>query len=373
MNQELIEDITPHDVARILFLNKAKRVFLVTGKLSFKATGADDFIKTLKTGSIRFTQFDDFEVNPKIEDVIKGLALFKENQCDFIIAIGGGSVIDMAKCINAFQSNDTKDFNSLVETNAIKAKGVPLLAIPTTSGSGSEATHFAVIYMGNVKYSLAHPFLLPCLVGLNAKFTLSQPKYLTACVGLDALSQALESFWNVNSTPESLHYAEQAIALIMSNLKNCVLNPTLTNRKLISKGAYLAGKAINITKTTAPHALSYAFTTYFSIPHGHSVFLTLPQFLTYNYEVTSEDLNDNRGIDYVKMNILRLSNLIKPKSNPYSASEYLKSYATSLGIELSLSKLGIVNAKEMLMNSVNSERLKNNPRKVSEHFLSTIL
>jgi alcohol dehydrogenase class IV len=372
MNQKLFEDITPQDVAKILVFNNAKNVFLVTGKLSFKAAGADDFIKKIKIDNLYFTQFDDFEVNPKIEDVQRGLALFKENQCDYIIAIGGGSVIDMAKCINAFQSNETNDIIDLVKTNAIKNKGVPLLAIPTTAGSGSEATHFAVIYIGNVKYSLAHPFMLPYVVGLNPKFTLSQPKYLTACAGLDALSQAIESFWNINSTPESLQYSEQAVSLIISNLKNCVLNPTLANRRSISKGAYLAGRAINITKTTAPHALSYAFTTHFSIPHGHSVFLTLPQFLIYNYDVSSEDLNDIRGVHYVRKNILRLCNLIKPNSDPYSVSEYLKSYATSLGIELSLSNLGIYNANEIVVKSVNFERLNNNPRKVSEQFLLKI-
>ncbi|ETN94339.1 phosphonoacetaldehyde reductase [Zhouia amylolytica] len=371
MNQRLIEEISVKDIKRITNELGAKKVFLVTDPVAYTLSGAEDFFQPVLE-DVEVTIFSDFEVNPKIEDVKKGVAIFKEGNYDLIIAIGGGSVIDMGKCINAFQANNPEDLLDFVSQNKIKEKGVPLLAIPTTSGSGSEATHFAVVYIDEVKYSLAHEYILPDIVGLNYRLTSTQPKYLTACTSLDALSQAIESYWSVGATEASKEYARKALSYLLPNIKKNVNSPTKDTRHKVSLGAYYAGKAINISKTTASHAVSYAFTTYYSIPHGHAVFLTLPEFFEYNYNVSEIDANNPKGIDYIKNSFEDLCEFLGVHSVT-EGKNYLKELAREIGIELSLEKLNIKDCENVIADNVNTERLGNNPRNISKEQLLQLL
>ena len=349
-------------------------IFLVTGKNSYSITGAEKFIESSIRG-YKYIRFSSFEENPKYEDVISGLSLFNLNNCDLVIAIGGGSVIDMAKLINIFSANHQIDYLTILKDNKlITNKGKTLVTIPTTAGTGSEATQFAVVYYNKVKYSVSHKFILPDIVGLNYNLTMTQPSYLAACSGLDALSQAIESFWSIRSTNESKKYAKEAILLLREFLEPNVLKPTVNSSNAVSFASYLAGKAINISKTTAPHAISYAFTMYFSIPHGHAVFLTLPFFLEYNSKVTEIDVVDSRGVDYVLNSMMSLCKLLGADS-PKNAKNSIMQIAKNIGIELSLSKL-LVNKsydKTIISNNINIERLNNNPRKVNRKQINDIL
>lgn len=369
MDQILFRNVTAVDINDLLKKHGSKKVFLVTGKESYKSTGAIDLIESLKSLNKReIIQFSNFSANPKIEDVLVGVNEFNLNGCDFIICIGGGSVIDMAKLINASQANSDDQFLSVVKNNLIKNSGVPLLAIPTTAGSGSEATHFAVVYINKKKYSLAHEFVLPNYIGFNYVFLKSQNVYQRACSGLDAISQAIEAFWSVNSTEESDSYAEQSLKFMLKNLRDIKELNNIERDNELFEGAYLAGKAINITKTTGPHALSYVLTTTFNIPHGHAVFMTLPNFLTFNYEVTDSDINDPRGIIFLKNKLLKLSKIFG-HNDVYQTRQYLMNLAESLGIELSVSKLGISKDDIEGCLDVNFERMKNNPRKIKQNAL----
>lgn len=367
----LFESLNPKDLLSTLEENNAKNVLIVTGKKSFIATGASKFIEDSFASKFNIFKFDNFSVNPKFEDVLSGVTSFKINNCDFIIAIGGGSVIDMAKCINAFQAQGDEDFTKIVLQNKISKKGVPLFAIPTTSGSGSEATKFAVIYYDNKKYSIDNDSLLPNYVGLNYSFTLSLSPYNTACSGLDALAQSIESYWSVNSTQESKLISTEAIKLILSNLEEAVISPSNKNREALMKGAFLAGKAINITKTTGPHALSYVFTTFYGIPHGHAVFLSLPQFFNFNSNINESDLNDIRGIEYVQKMMKSLISIIGCDS-PDSAKSFLINYANRIGVNLSLQELQVNDYEKLLNEYVGLERLKNNPRAVNSSEFSSL-
>ncbi|MES1181452.1 MAG: iron-containing alcohol dehydrogenase, partial [Flavobacterium sp.] len=217
--QQIIEDILAEDLAAVINRYNAKSIFLVTGKSSYTKTGADSFIQEVQNlCGTSFFHFSDFESNPKIVDAKKGALLFRKHQCDMIITTGGGSVIDMGKTINALQGNYHMDHEELVVTNQVADQLCPLIAIPTTAGSGSEATQFAVIYIGKTKYSLSHPDLLPRVVGLNFRFTMSQSGYQAACSGLDALAQAIESYWSVQSTEESVAWSIKALKLLLPNL-----------------------------------------------------------------------------------------------------------------------------------------------------------
>ena len=200
---------------------KPKNIFLVSGKNSFLTSGLSKKILKILEG-YSFVQFNNFETNPKYEDIKVAKELFLKNNCDLILAAGGGSAIDVAKCVNIYQSNPENFESIITDSSLIKNKGVPLVAIPSTAGTGSEATHFAVIYKENIKYSIAHPYLLPNCAIVDAQFTFDLPSYITACTGFDALCQAVESFWSVQASEVSKGYAREAIIKIRENFLNSI-------------------------------------------------------------------------------------------------------------------------------------------------------
>jgi len=348
-----------------------KKVFLVTGKESYTNSGSEEFIQEvlLNTDTVIFS---DFSKNPKINDVLRGIELFKKHQCNLVIAIGGGSVIDMAKLINIFAHQQCNPFEIIDNNKKITEKGIPFIAIPTTAGSGSEATHFAVLYVDNQKYSVAHKFMLPDYAIIHSDFTYNIPSYSAACSGVDALCQAIEAMWSINSTEESIAYSKEAIKLIKEHLSKAVHNNNQESRKAMSKASFLAGKAINIAKTTAPHALSYSFTIMYDIPHGHAVALTLPSFIEYNYNVTEKDCNDKRGVSFIKKNIEEICYLFK--TSPDNSKGFFTDFFKSLGLDLSIKKL-IKDKFDLsaIIDSVNIERLNNNPREISKKTICNLL
>ncbi len=352
---------------QIICLYKPKSVFLVTGKGSYSFSGAKDIVDSLNKET-SFVQFNDFRENPLLSDAQRGIELYNKSGCDFIVAVGGGSVIDMAKIISCMTANN--DIESIVKgVGKVSCRGPKLVVAPTTSGTGSEATHFAVLYIGKSKYSLASEYLLPDYVILDPQLTFSTPKYITATTGLDAFSQALESYWSINSNEESLNYASEAMALAVENLPNAVNINAEDARRAMMKASFLAGKAINITKTTAPHAMSYTFTSYHDLPHGHAVALTLPFFLKYNYSLTSEECNDSRGVAFVKGQIDKLITLLGAKDIDDAVAK-LKLFIESLGVEIDYKKLGLTDSDlQRAVNNVNLQRLKNNPRRLNEGFV----
>jgi len=342
----------------------ARNIFLVTGKNSYQSSGVKDILENLLKG-FKVTRFFDFENNPEITDVKKGIDIFKGRQYDIVIAVGGGSVIDMSKLINILSQQEGKCEDLILGESEIFKKNKPLICIPTTAGSGSEATHFAAVYINNKKYSLTHSFILPDIAIVDPRFTYNLPKYITASTGLDALSQAIESYWNVNSTTESKLYSKKAIKTIIKYLPEAVKNNSKKARFKMSMAAYYAGKAINITKTTAPHAVSYPFTSFFNIAHGHAVALTLPYFLEFNYYVNENDTIDKRGSQYVRNTLIEVCTLMGFDSIE-KAKKGLIDFIEELGLTLNLKTLGIRNNNDinLILDNVDAERMQNNPRLV---------
>ena len=352
-----------------VFLNKKKplSIFLVTGKKSYSKSGAEGKLESILK-NYNYTRFYDFEENPKIEDVEKGVDVFNENRCDLIIAVGGGSVIDIGKLVNFF-SKKNKPFTNLFKSVLNKEDKYSFVAIPTTAGAGSEATHFAVVYANKLKYSIADNNLLPEMVLIDHSFLKSQPKYQMVVSGLDAFCQGIESFWSVNSNEESLSYSKKAISYSWTNLNKAVKGEDVLND--LAKAAYFAGKAINLTKTTGPHALSYGFTTKFGIPHGHAVALFLPFFIDFHKNINVETNNDSRGHHFVLRQIREIAEILSIEFNNMEL-EIIKFYK-ELDIEinfqnLNISKEGFIQA----LKGLNHDRLKNNPRLLSTENLDDI-
>ncbi len=350
-----------------------RNIFLVTGKNSYRTSGAERILgEILKDKTV--TLFNDVTGDPLIENIIKGMDIFIESDCDAVIAVGGGSVIDTAKSINILSSQDADPRSVIKSKQKIINKGKPFIAIPTTSGAGSEATHFAVVYMNKEKFSLAHEFILPDYSIIDPVLTYDLQPNVTATSGIDAFSQAVESYWNVNANDESKKYSQEAITFILENLKTAVNEPTEESRANMSTAAHLAGKAINITKTTAPHAVSYAMTSYFGIPHGQAVCITLAEFLGYNFYVTESDSAEGLSMTEIRKNIedlLRIFNC----SDLAGAKKLITDLIEGIGLKTKLSELNITSDNDinLICESVNPERLKNNPRNVTKESLAKIL
>jgi alcohol dehydrogenase class IV len=350
-----------------------KKVFLLTGKNSYQISGAEKIIgEILKEYDV--TVFREFTENPKLEDVETGIRAIKASACEIVIAVGGGGVIDVAKAVNILAAQ-IENPQSIVEGTAkIVEKGLPLIAVPTTAGAGSEATHFAVVYMGKNKYSLAHPHILPDIVIVDPQFTFNLSPKITATSGMDVLCQSVESYWSVGSSAQSRAYSAEAIKLVLGNLVGAVNNPSHANRVGMSKAANLAGKAINITKTTAPHAISYSLTSYFGVPHGQAVSVSLGAFLEYNHDVTDKDVVGTRSADATKALIDEIIKLFDC-SGPREAREKIGEIMSSIGLKTTLSELGVRTAEELniISSNVNPERLLNNPRVVTRESLEALL
>ena len=362
-------------IRKILKKEKPKSVFLVTGKFSYEKTGIRSKIQPL-VSHCKITHFADFSVNPSIGDIKKGIALFRKSKCDFVIAAGGGSVIDIAKAINIFSPQKLTPEKYLQKKLPIERKGKKLLAIPTTAGTGSEATHFAVVYIGKEKYSISHQrFLLPEYVILDPALSFSLPPHITACTGMDALAQAIESYWSVHSTGESKKYSRKAIRLVLDNLRTAVMSPTQKAKAAMMRAANNSGKAINIAYTTACHSISYPLTSYFGVPHGHAVALTLGEMFLFNTAVRKEDCLDARGEKYVSKTMKELARLFGENS-PEGVCEKLKSTMDSINLERRLVQVGVITEQDIhiiIKNGFNQDRIKNNPRRLTETSLRQIL
>ena len=346
-----------HKLSDIISSIRVKKIFLVTGHSSYIQSRAEKLLlPVLKDYSI--TYFNDFSANPKLEDIKKGIVTYEKIKPDFVIAIGGGSVIDMAKLINILSVQNGRPEDYIKGKKQIIKKGRPLLAIPTTAGSGSEATQFAVAYIGKKKYSLDHKYILPDYVVLEPKLTLALPPKTTASSGIDALSQAVESYWSVNSNAESKQYSVKAIKLILKNLFLAYKNGnSIKARANMLKAANLSGKAINITRTTAPHALSYVLTSYFGVDHGHAVGIFLGDLLVLNSGANGQNTVDKRGHKYVGDSIKQICKLFDAKS-PEEAKLKIKNLMNSMGLETKLSNLGARKQDfKLIIKKINLERL----------------
>ena len=311
----------------------------------------------LDEAGIPFVQFDGFSPNPKWEEVDAALAAFDENGCDSFISVGGGSAMDVAKC--TVQRLLDREVEDDAETPPVPRQHI---AVPTTAGSGAEATHFAVVYRDGKKQSITDRALLPSAVLLDPQALTGLPEYQKKSTLLDALCQAIESYWSVNSCEASRGYSAEAIPLIMANA-NAYLGGDPAAAKAIQRAAHLAGKAINLTTTTAAHAMSYKLTSLYGTAHGHAVALSMPHVWRLLIE---------RGDETAQARFADIAALMTGNVDA-AAEEGLRRFAelvTSFGIVEPLPAAdGDV---AVLTESVNPERLANFPIVMSAEDIAAI-
>lgn len=350
----------------------AQRVFLVTGARAYGSSRAAELLKRTLADREMY-RFSDFTSSPKLEEVTAAANALRTFAPDIVLAVGGGSAIDIAKSA-AILSAQTGPLEAYVKGGKeLSASGPPVIAVPTTAGTGSEATHFAVIYIGPKKYSLVHPSMLPAYAIIDPMLLASVAPVLAATTGIDALSQAIESYWSVRSTDESKAYATQSITLIKGNIVAMVRERTDDVCLAMAHGAHLAGKAIDISKTTAPHALSYPLTALAGIPHGHAVALTLPATIRFNAEVDEGSVADSRGLAYVRSTLAAINGLLGA-ADAEEAARVIESLMDAIVLQRRLTALGVVGGDiPSFMKEISLERLANNPRRMTKKDATRIL
>ena len=340
-----------------------KRVFLVCDPSLQYLTGIKTHLEALEQAGKRIVRFSDFKPNPLYSSVAEGVERFHAESCEAIMAVGGGSAMDVAKCIKLF-SNMDRSKNYLQQ--AIVPNSIPFLAMPTTAGTGSEATRYAVIYFEGKKQSVTHESCIPTVVLMDSGALRTLPDYQKKATMLDALCHAIESYWSVNSTEESKAYSREAIKQIMSSMKGYLGNTDEGNAGMLL-AANTAGKAINITQTTAGHAMCYQITSLFGCAHGHAAALCVRKLFPWMIENLDLCI-DPRGKEYLSATLNEIAEAMGCKV-PASASSQFEQLIVDLG-------LTIPTATEeqfaLLKTSVNPVRLKNHPIALNEEAIDQL-
>lgn len=287
--------------------------------------GYRNALDEININSVAFTAF---EPCPEVSSVHNGVEVFKENHCDFMIAVGGGSAIDVAKAIKFFAESDVR-----------------ILAVPTTAGTGAEVTRFSVLYNHGDKESVRSWDIIPELQVFDYTALESLPYIQRVVTGLDAFTHAVEAYWSKDATDESRAYSAEALRLFNENF-NAYLDDDKSTYEPMMKCSELAGRAINIAQTTACHAFSYKLHKLKGFYHGQAVAICLVYIWKYMLENNSSDMN----LDLLLAEVEVVSDF-----NPEKLEQLLK----DLGL---LNDLTMTSQQfEETVNGVNVNRLSNHP------------
>lgn len=262
-----------------------QRALIVIGEGgSARRIGAlEDLCETLKKLDIAWEIFDQVEANPSVGTVRRGAELAWECQADFIVGIGGGSPLDAAKAIAILARNEVSDEELL---NQEFGEVLPVAAIATTAGTGSEVTPYSILTFPalQTKKSIPSPKIIPRLAILDPRYTRELPWRITVDTAVDAYSHALESFLAVKATPLSELHAREALRILGPELKKLTIDTVIdfSQREALLYGSLLGGLAISTTGTSIPHAMGYSFTYFKEVPHGRANGMIMPAYMDFN-------------------------------------------------------------------------------------------
>ncbi len=361
------------DLGGILATRRPSLVVLFTGGASYERSGAAAAIEPMLAG-ISVERVSDVAPNPTLEHVVDAVEVIRRLEPKLVVAVGGGSVLDLAKAARGLAPEPDPRAAVLSGPSSSRRALAPLVAIPTTAGTGSEATHFAAVYVDGVKHSVGNASFRPDHVVLDSRLTASMPPRVTAETGLDALSQAIESIWSTRSTDESRALARRGLELAWDNLEAAVRSPSPEVRTAMCTAAHLSGSAIDTSRTTAAHALSYTMTVRHGVAHGHAVALTLGPLLEYNSAVSDADCTDPRGAVFVRARIGEILRVFGAADGA-TGRRLLTELLERLDLETTLSAVGAssASARRAVVDGVDADRMDNNPRALDRGQLTAIV
>jgi len=348
-----------------------RRPLLVMDRRALASARLEHVIEQ-QLGDRACTTFDRFSPNPTCEQAAAAAETARVHAADGVVAVGGGSCCDVAK-VAALAASAPDIAGELARgISTERGRPLPLIAASTTAGTGSEATHFAAIYVDGRKVSVAHPGLLPRVAILDVRFHRAMPPHIAAQTGLDALGQALESTWAVGANEQSLRFAAAAGRRIAGSLAESVRSGDDEARVAMMIGAHLAGRAINISKTTASHALSYQLTQRFDLAHGHAVALTLGHLASANARAADDRCCDPRGVLEARRRVDDAAGYlgVTPEDLPRVVQDLLEQVA----LPATLEEAGVQrDALRSLAESIDPIRLSNNPFRLGTDDLERML
>ena len=360
---------TVKDLKIFLERHTFQKILILCGKKSFVNSGIKIHLKQIITKKEIKILYKKSEI-PILEELIEITNNIKKFKPNLILAIGGGAVLDYAKIANVIDTN--YDLRKLIirYSYPFKDKFTKLAVIPTTAGSGAEVTSNAVIYIDRIKYSFENKLLIPDVFFLIPELLISAPYNIKASAGFDTIAQALESLVSKKSTSESVKYASKSLKISINSFISFLNEPNLKNASEMSIAANLAGKAISISKTIAPHATSYPFTSLFNISHGHAVSLFFERFFKFNYRNLNKS---NTRFDIKKrynliFNLLEVQNINEFVSKISLIKKQAKLEDNFLDLNIDLKK----NIKSII-DGINLLRLENNPIKIEQKDIYEII
>ncbi|PSV40848.1 L-threonine dehydrogenase [Photobacterium sp. GB-210] len=314
-----------------------KKALIVTDKVLNQIGVVTQVAVLLTERDIDSVVYDGTQPNPTIKNVDEGLALLKENQCDFVISLGGGSPHDCAKGIALLAANGGHIGDYEGVDRSAKAQ-LPVVAINTTAGTASEMTRFCIITdeERHIKMAIVDKNTTPLISVNDPQLMLAKPASLTAATGMDALTHAIEAYVSIAATPITDAVAIKAIELIQQNLRTAVKEgQNLNAREQMAYAQFMAGMAFNNASLGYVHAMAHQLGGYYNLPHGVCNAILLPHVQRYNAQVSAERLRDvakAMGVDVEGMTAEQGAN---------AALEAIVALSKDVGIPLGLKELGV--------------------------------
>ena len=351
----------------------AKRVLLVCGRTSFEASGASAIVPDLESVA-KVHRWSGFAPNIDAADLRTGLGIMREFDPDAVIGVGGGSALDMAKLLCGFRDvADDEVLDSIRSGFKTVTRRERLVLVPTTSGSGAEATHFAVVYIGSEKYSIGGDAMRPDVIALDPTLAVTGSSYQRATSGIDAVAQAIESLWAVAATDRSRRFARAGLRVLLPAIERFVHDTDPAPARAMCIGSHYAGRAIDISRTTAAHALSYGITKNYGISHGHAVALTLGAFIELHAGATSSDLHPSVDPAQHELAMNQILDFLSAADGAGGSSAFLRLlHRVGLSSSITSGQSSTID-RNLLVKTVNVERLSNNPYILDDAKLSAVL
>lgn len=314
-----------------------KKALIVCGKRSSKSEEFKGVTDLLEENNIDYVVYPGSQPNPTVKNVMYGVEILKENDCDFVISYGGGSPHDCAKGIALVATNggNIKDYEGI---NKSKKPQLPLISINTTAGTASEMTVFSIITDEDrhVKMAIVDKNVTPILAVNDPELMVSMPKSLTAATGMDALTHAVEAYVSTAATPVTDACAQKAIELISQHLRDAVEDGTnMDARDMMAYAEYLAGMAFNSASLGYVHAIAHQLGGFYNLPHGVCNAILLPEVQEFNSRVSSNKLKDIAkfmGVDTSDMS---------DEEGAKSCINAIRKLSSDVGIPSGLKELGV--------------------------------
>jgi alcohol dehydrogenase class IV len=341
---------------------KAKKVFIVTDKQIVKLGLMQPMLRSLERNAIAYAVFDEVEPDPTDVVVQAGVANLSKCNCDSVIAFGGGSAIDAGKAIAVFATNPF-DLSRPITEETFKNPRCPLVAVPTTAGTGSEVTDISVItnIQTHIKHPLQHSYFIPDIAVIDPKLTLGIPPKITAATGIDVLTHAIESYLARGACTLAQALSYSAMQQVGKYLRVAVGDGSnLEARHHMAVASYMAGMAFSNAGLGLCHAMAHQIGAKYKLPHGTANAIVLPEVMHFNMLVRMERLRD-----VAHAFEQRIENL-DPKDAAYKGIEGVKELIEDVGLPTRLRDIGAQKSdfEEMAKQALQDPTLTTNPRTV---------